>query len=283
MSSHGPSPTGPPGPPVAPPGSRGVGRLAGLVWLILSIALVGVLVAAGTADGEEPSLVSSPPPAVVAPPVPQSSPSPPRPEGDYKFLFGRRVTDPIRWDPCTPIHYETDLALAPPGAIKEVHEAIYRTEEATGLQFVDVGSRPHRQLDRAIDRELLDSGPDARLGYETVLIAWVSLDEFSEFARGKLKPGTIGMTRVFTRKDAFVTGTIEMLAEASQGRGFGLPGFGSKLQHELGHLVGLDHADDLHELMNPTPVVLDWGPGDLIGLSLLGAEQGCLDTPDPTA
>ena len=42
--------------------------------------------------------------------------------------------------------------------------------------------------------------------------------------------------------------------------------------HELGHVVGLDHVKDRHELMNPEYLGLDtWGPGDRQGLAVLGA------------
>ena len=42
--------------------------------------------------------------------------------------------------------------------------------------------------------------------------------------------------------------------------------------HELGHLVGLDHVDDMSQLMykDMTGDVFDFGSGDLQGLALLG-------------
>jgi hypothetical protein len=44
------------------------------------------------------------------------------------------------------------------------------------------------------------------------------------------------------------------------------------VMHELGHLVGLAHVHDPHELMNERNVgQLDFGPGDLRGLAALGA------------
>jgi predicted Zn-dependent protease len=42
--------------------------------------------------------------------------------------------------------------------------------------------------------------------------------------------------------------------------------------HELGHVVGLNHAADPRELMFPSATyVIDWGPGDLQGLAAAGA------------
>ena len=46
--------------------------------------------------------------------------------------------------------------------------------------------------------------------------------------------------------------------------------------HELGHLVGLDHTSDRHQIMFSESQynVLDYGGGDLRGLALLG-KQAC--------
>ena len=44
------------------------------------------------------------------------------------------------------------------------------------------------------------------------------------------------------------------------------------IQHELGHLVGLDHVDDVTQLMNPVGSrdLTDYANGDIQGLALLG-------------
>ncbi len=42
--------------------------------------------------------------------------------------------------------------------------------------------------------------------------------------------------------------------------------------HELGHVLGLAHVDDRHEVMYEKGVrISDYGPGDLKGLKILGS------------
>ena len=47
----------------------------------------------------------------------------------------------------------------------------------------------------------------------------------------------------------------------------------SVILHELGHLVGLDHVNDAHQIMWPrgnSTGLTEYQPGDLAGLALLG-------------
>ena len=52
----------------------------------------------------------------------------------------------------------------------------------------------------------------------------------------------------------------------------GEPGYVQVLRHEVGHLLGLAHVDDVTVLMHPdASEVTTWGPGDRAGLAALGA------------
>jgi len=48
--------------------------------------------------------------------------------------------------------------------------------------------------------------------------------------------------------------------------------------HELGHVHGLDDVVDQNELMDPTLVASQWGPGDLAGLAITHG-GGCTGSP----
>lgn len=42
------------------------------------------------------------------------------------------------------------------------------------------------------------------------------------------------------------------------------------IMHELGHVVGVAHVEDQHEVMKATAGQVSFGPGDLAGLAALG-------------
>ena len=74
-----------------------------------------------------------------------------------------------------------------------------------------------------------------------------------------------------------MTGQI-VLDAPDLGNGIGLPGGRDAargvIQHELGHMMGLDHVADATQLMYSEGSVAqggDWGAGDLAGLRQLGS------------
>ena len=55
------------------------------------------------------------------------------------------------------------------------------------------------------------------------------------------------------------------------------------IRHELGHLIGLNHAGDIDQLMFPSiTTVSTFGAGDLLGLHMLGGSTGHPAAPPPS-
>ncbi len=207
------------------------------------------------------------------------------PEADGRgFLFLDRTGrgDPTRWNPCEAIHYVVNASLAPPGSIGDVHEAVEMISQATGIAFAYEGVtdeqasayREEFQPDRYGDR------------WAPVLIAWadpdasdISFEHGGDVAAGVAVPKMPSMRY----EDVYVSGWIALNAEDPNPPGFDFPGAqGPVILHELGHLMGLGHAERVGEIMHPAGGgAVGLGPGDLEGLRRLGASGGCVRVMEP--
>jgi hypothetical protein len=187
-------------------------------------------------------------------------------DGSYAFSMTQRGSaDPVAYNPCRVINLAVNPDGAPEGHEQLVDTAISHTSEATGLVFEHVGTTD----DRDFDRRAASFG-----AHPPVLVAWATDDEVPDLggdvvgiggsapvtgARGRLEYAT-GV--VVLDSGAFADIDDERYAQAI-------------VDHEFGHLVGLDHVDDPGELMNGDNVgTTTYGPGDLEGLARLGS-VGC--------
>jgi hypothetical protein len=199
-------------------------------------------------------------------------------ERSHAFIGRSATGEPYRWDPCSTIPYQIDPGRVGDRIVDDVEEAVRRTSEASGLRFRFDGV-VHTSV-----AELLDEGSFVTdvagegLHWSPILIAFRSRAAMRELGVG----GALGVAfPVTSRFDAeqFVSGAIVINASAHLEEGFDLaPSFGTVVQHELGHAVGLGHILDPFQLMSPMPIVVDWGSGDRAGLEELG-EGACLDVP----
>jgi hypothetical protein len=194
--------------------------------------------------------------------------------GQYAFLDTRADGSPVRWNPCRPIHYVTNLKLAPVNASADVRTAVLRVSEATGLRFVDDGSSSELPSDRDSLIESVGTQPGEE--WEPVLVAWVDREEFTRLGGDDSKAA---LAAPIVGPDHFyVSGFIAVNSDEHLLPGFAIgPTWGPILLHELGHVAGLGHVPSTTELMNAqeNPVVTDFGQGDLEGLRLLGSAAGC--------
>ncbi|WP_120954498.1 peptidase [Arthrobacter oryzae] len=193
----------------------------------------------------------------------------------YAFMDKDDSGHPVRYDPCRPIHYVTRAANSPAAGPELIQQAIADVSRATGLVFIDDGPTTEAPSD---EREPYQ--PD-RYGdrWAPVLIAWETTAEEPRFTNpdegytilgiGGSEDVSIGDTD-FT----YVSGQLKLNAPGlhsiiedegpAQARG--------TIEHELGHLVGLDHVKDPTQLMNPTDSagLNSYQAGDLAGLAILG-------------
>jgi hypothetical protein len=175
-------------------------------------------------------------------------------------------SDVARWDPCRTITYRVNTLGAPDGGLEMVHAAVAEAHRATGLRFEYLGP-----TDAVPFRD--DGGPqwsdDAMLE-----IAWATSTQVDE-----LNNGTIGWGGLWwDERQVAYHGGIALLDTAGVTSDPGPGGtWANLLLHELGHVVGLDHAQTTRQVMYPQ---IPYSPGryeagDLNGLEAKGAAQGC--------
>jgi len=203
--------------------------------------------------------------------------------GSYTFLATNSDGTPIRYNPCEPVHYVTNLSEAPSTAAADLAGALTRVTGATGIDFVNDGTTTE------IPTSQRSSYQPARYGdrWVPVLVAWATPTE-SDLLSGDNGLAVGGSTRVSNgTQSVYVTGevTVNVGTTAAVQPGFGAgTTMGELLMHELGHVVGLGHTQDSNQIMYP---VLEprsaavYGSGDVTGLVRVGRSEGCLDVPPP--
>ena len=187
-----------------------------------------------------------------------AAPVVPEGPGSYRFMQTQPQSNkPVGYDPCRAIEVEVNPQGAPEGYDELVDTAIAHTSGATGLRFERVGLTDRRPPKLATARR------------QAVLVAFATSDEVPELA-GDVAGigGSTAVERGF-RDRRYVTGQVVLDAEVFED----IPDADAQaiVDHEFGHLVGLDHVDDPRELMYADNVGLtSYGPGDLKGLARLG-------------
>jgi hypothetical protein len=202
---------------------------------------------------------------------------------------------PVRFNPCEPVPYVQNVALAPPTGPDDVREAFARLSRATGITFVDEGTTD----------ETFRRGPSVpeRYGerWAPILVNWSRFGD--QGPDPSIQAVGRGIGSVF--EGVLVSGQLSLNVDAVTDReartpvagGFGPPvgsgvgaigpkdvTWGRIILHELAHVAGLGHTRDRGAIMYPetaeqTARPAEYKEPDLQGLRHLGREAGCLTTP----
>jgi len=195
----------------------------------------------------------------------------------YKFssiLDGQ----PVRWNPCQAIHWRSNTARGPVGGLTVLKEAVVHMAALTGTTWIYDGASTATP-----STSYLPTTPSTQ--NKPVLIGWTD-GTASDLLRGK-PAQVLGMTRTVwfgvdtgTQKVAATRGAVIALDRTDRLPLRGTMSWSATTLHELGHVMGLDHPSDSHQLMAATlPAVTDLQSGDRTGLLRLGRSAGCVTIP----
>ena len=183
--------------------------------------------------------------------------------GSFAFLQTQPGSDaPVGYDPCRVIEYAVNTDRAPSDWQELIDTGAARTAAASGLRFEYVGSTDEQPF-----------GPLVAGVRRPVVIGFTDAEGNEELSGDTAGVGGSLAGRAGGRS-YYVTGSIALDIDVFDGVSDGVERthLQAIVDHEFGHLVGLDHVGDPGELM--TEVNLgrpSYGPGDLEGLARLGA------------
>lgn len=210
--------------------------------------------------------------------VESASPEIPRGRPDaFAFSSVDALGRPARFNSCQPIRYVVNTANAPSHWMELLAASLRELNSASGLTFEDAGLTNETVRPPGADGPVRPAFQPDRYPadkWAPVLVTWEKKDYFSSlgptadgFAEAQDLPNADGaMVRV--------TGTVAISSSTPT-----TPRV--LLMHEFAHLLGLGHVDDKEQLMYSTSTRVQFGAGDLAGLSKLGREAECLKTPSP--
>ncbi len=173
----------------------------------------------------------------------------------YEFL-ATQGENPVTWNHCQAIRYQVNPKGAPAGWQGIVHDAIDDVEEASGFVFADRGT--------TVKTQLIGTGRYPGTEWEPVLIVW------SDRYQDQHLDGTVvglGGSRISEVNGVkrFVIGQVSL--DSSEKDPFVTR---MVLEHELGHVLGLDHTSDTSQLMYKAyHGQKELGKGDIAGLRRL--------------
>lgn len=181
----------------------------------------------------------------------------PQTDGAHAFLGTQPGTDlPVGFSPCGPVEVVVNPDGAPTGHRELVEGSLARISSASGLHLDLVGETDETWSDQVRERG------------EPVLVSWATADEVSHLAGPSAGFGGPTFVTFPDGRSWHATGQVVLDRQDLPTR----DAHAAVLDHELGHVLGLDHVDAPGELMAAWNTgQTHYGPGDLAGLARLGA------------
>jgi hypothetical protein len=197
------------------------------------------------------------------------------------FMNKNADGSPVRYNPCAPIHYVVNVDSAPAGALGDIQSAFERLGSATGLTFSFDGTTDEvAEADRGTHATARYPGQ-----FEPVIVGFHRPGETSLLNGSQLASGGSIWYSNEANKNVYVTGVVAVDTDqaAKSPTGFGSArSLGVVLLHEVGHVLGLDHAPATNEVMYPSREAngaTSFGPSDKAGLTAVGSRDGCVAQP----
>ena len=213
----------------------------------------------------------APPSGVGAAQAPLGAP-PAMPGGRGGYAFMQMQADgtaPVSYDPCRPIHFVIRRAGLPDGGDTLVREAVATMSAASGLQFVDDG------LTDEVPSPRRDPYQPERYGdrWAPVYLSFATPDEIPGLAGSAIGLGGSTPRAAHDGVQVYVTGAVWLDRDPMSDllRAGRSDSARAVVEHEVGHVLGLNHVDDATQLMSETGGAVS-GPadGDRRGLAILG-------------
>ncbi|MEZ2389374.1 matrixin family metalloprotease [bacterium RCC_150] len=209
----------------------------------------------------------TPPPGLEEAAHPLGTPVKPAVASDsYKFLATNPDGTPVGYSPCRPLHYVVNADTAPARSEGLISDAIAKISAATGLEFVDDGTT------KELPSEKRKPYQPALYGdrWAPLLISWTTPEAAPELRGDVIGTGGSAGYGFGSGPKTYVTGSLDLdapqITELLAHPG-GANYVSAVIQHELGHVVGLDHVQDPVQLMYPEIGAPDGlAAGDLDGL-----------------
>jgi hypothetical protein len=186
---------------------------------------------------------------------------------------------PVRWNPCQAIHWRANVARGPVGGLDVLKAAVAHIAYQTKTTWVYDGVTLTTPTTAYLPKTPTNTN-------RPVLIGWTD-GTASDLLRGK-PAQVLGMTRTvwfgvddgMGHRAAATRAAVVALDRTDHIPLRGTQSWSATALHELGHVMGLDHPADSHQLMAATlPNVASYQTGDNTGLTRLGRAAGCVVIP----